>query len=120
MNFTVSEAQQELVRSVRKFLADKSPNSEVRRLMETSQGYDAAVWTQMASQLGLTGLIIPEEYGGSGLSCAVKLIDAMSGEFEPGQQVEILGNAPRPLHIPAVFLAMQDSGRGAVLISQRG
>ena len=66
MSFTVTEEQQELGRSVRQFLANKSPISEVRRLMETSPGYDAAVWTQMASQLGLTGLIIPEEYGGSG------------------------------------------------------
>jgi hypothetical protein len=46
----------------------------------------------------------------------VKLIDAESGEFEPGQQVDILGNARRPLHIYGVFLAMQDRGRGAVLI----
>ena len=34
--------------------------------METEAGYDAAVWTQMADQLGLQGLIIPEEFGGSG------------------------------------------------------
>jgi len=66
VSFAVSEEQQELGRSVRKFLADKAPISEVRRLMDTSPGYDAAVWTQMASQLGLNGLIIPEEYGGSG------------------------------------------------------
>jgi alkylation response protein AidB-like acyl-CoA dehydrogenase len=34
--------------------------------METTEGYDPAVWSQMAQQLGLQGLIIPEEYGGSG------------------------------------------------------
>jgi len=74
VKFKVSEEQQELARSVRKFLADKSPSGEVHRLMETSQGNDAAVWTQMASQLGLTGLIIPEEYGGSGFSYAELII----------------------------------------------
>ena len=36
--------------------------------METEQGYDPAVWSQMAEQLGLQGLIIPEEFGGSGYS----------------------------------------------------
>jgi len=36
--------------------------------METEQGYDAAVWDQMAQQLGLQGLIVPEEFGGSGYS----------------------------------------------------
>jgi alkylation response protein AidB-like acyl-CoA dehydrogenase len=35
-------------------------------LMETDEGYDAAVWQQMAEQLGLQGMAVPEEYGGSG------------------------------------------------------
>jgi alkylation response protein AidB-like acyl-CoA dehydrogenase len=34
--------------------------------METAEGYDEAVWQQMAQQLGLQGLAIPEEFGGSG------------------------------------------------------
>ena len=66
MNFAFSEEQEELRKSVRKFLEDKSPETEVRRLMETSEGYDAAVWKQMGEQLGLQGLAIPEEFGGSG------------------------------------------------------
>ena len=66
MNFAFSEEQEELRRSVRRFLDDKSPETEVRRLMETADGYDPAVWSQMAKQLGLQGLTIPEEYGGSG------------------------------------------------------
>jgi alkylation response protein AidB-like acyl-CoA dehydrogenase len=68
MNLSFSDEQEELRRSVRRFLADKSPESEVRRLMETDEGYDPAVWDQMAQQLGLQGLAIPEEYGGSGFS----------------------------------------------------
>ena len=36
--------------------------------MDTEDGYDAAVWTQMAEQMGLQGLVVPEEYGGSGYS----------------------------------------------------
>ncbi len=66
MNFAFSEEQEELRKSVRRFLEDKSPEAEVRRLMETTEGYDPAVWSQMAQQLGLQGLAIPEEYGGSG------------------------------------------------------
>jgi alkylation response protein AidB-like acyl-CoA dehydrogenase len=68
VNFAFSEEQEELRKSVRRFLEDKSPESEVRRLMETTEGYDPAVWSQMAQQLGLQGLAIPEEYGGSGYS----------------------------------------------------
>jgi alkylation response protein AidB-like acyl-CoA dehydrogenase len=36
--------------------------------METEDGYDPAVWSQMADQLGLQSITIPEEYGGSGFS----------------------------------------------------
>jgi alkylation response protein AidB-like acyl-CoA dehydrogenase len=68
VNFAFSEEQEELRRSVRRFCEDKSPETEVRRLMETTEGYDTAVWEQMASQLGLQGIAIPEEYGGSGYS----------------------------------------------------
>src|SRR5438552_16613873 len=66
MNFAFSEEQEELRRTVRQFLEAKSPETEVRRLMETTEGYDPAVWKQMGEQLGLQGLAIPEEYGGSG------------------------------------------------------
>ena len=66
MNFGFSEEQEELRRAVRRFLEDKSPSTEVRRLMETTEGYDPAVWSQMANQLGLQALTIPEEYGGAG------------------------------------------------------
>jgi alkylation response protein AidB-like acyl-CoA dehydrogenase len=68
VNFAFSEEQEELRRTVRAFLEDKSPSAEVRRLMETEEGYDPALWEQMGSQLGLQGLAIPEEYGGSGYS----------------------------------------------------
>ncbi len=66
MNFAFSEEQEELRRSVRRFLEDKSPMTEVRRLMETTEGFDPAVWKQMGEQLGLQAIAIPEEYGGVG------------------------------------------------------
>ncbi|MCP4958834.1 MAG: acyl-CoA/acyl-ACP dehydrogenase [Actinomycetia bacterium] len=66
MNFAFTEEQEELRNIVRSFLEDKSPESAVRDLMETENGYDDAVWSQMAEQLGLQSLIIPEEYGGQG------------------------------------------------------
>ena len=66
MNFAFSEEQEELRRTVRGFLESKSSEAEVRRLMETESGYDEAVWKQMGEQMGLQGLAIPEEYGGSG------------------------------------------------------
>ena len=68
MNFAFSEEQDQLRDAVRKFCEAKSPETEVRRLMETTEGYDPAVWGQMANELGLQGLHIPEAYGGQGFS----------------------------------------------------
>src|SRR6187455_2030101 len=68
MNFAFSEEQEELRKVVKDFLNAKSSEASVRELMETESGYDDAVWSQMAEQMGLQGLIIPEEFGGSGYS----------------------------------------------------
>src|SRR2546421_5768741 len=68
MNFAFSEEQEQLREAVRKFMEAKSPSSEVRRLMETTEGYDEAVWKQMAQELGLQSLHIPEAYGGQGFT----------------------------------------------------
>jgi alkylation response protein AidB-like acyl-CoA dehydrogenase len=66
LHFGFTDEQEELRVLLRRFLEDKSPEAEVRRLMETADGYDPAVWEQMAEQLGLLGLIVPETYGGLG------------------------------------------------------
>ncbi|MCZ7527398.1 MAG: acyl-CoA/acyl-ACP dehydrogenase [Acidimicrobiia bacterium] len=68
MNFAFSEEQDQLRDAVRKFMETKSPSTEVRRLMETTEGYDEAVWKQMAQELGLQSLHIPEAYGGQGFT----------------------------------------------------
>jgi alkylation response protein AidB-like acyl-CoA dehydrogenase len=68
MNFAFTEEQEELRKTVRAFMESKSPETAVRELMETEDGFDEAVWKQAAEQLGLQGLAIPEEYGGSGYS----------------------------------------------------
>ena len=68
MNFAFTEEQEELRKTVRAFLESKSSEESVREQMETEAGYDTAVWSQMAEQMGLQGLHIPEQYGGSGFS----------------------------------------------------
>ena len=66
MNFGFSEEQDELRKMVKRFLEEKSPETEVRRVMATVEGYDPGVWTMMANELALQGLGIPEEFGGQG------------------------------------------------------
>jgi alkylation response protein AidB-like acyl-CoA dehydrogenase len=66
MEFGFSEEQEEFRETLRRFLEEKSSSADVRTLMETEQGYDPAVWKQMAEELGLQGLHVPESHGGQG------------------------------------------------------
>jgi len=52
--------------AVRDFLAAKSSEEAVRALMESTPPFDLDVWRQLAGQLRLPALAIPEEYGGDG------------------------------------------------------
>lgn len=69
MSATFTEEQQELKTAAAKFLEEKSGSETVRELMESDQGFDEAIWKQMA-ELGWLGLALPEEYGGVGLGFA--------------------------------------------------
>ncbi len=66
MKFSFTDEQQEFRSVLRRFLEDKSPTTEVRRLMETDEGCDPEVWRQLSQELGLTAIHIPESYGGQG------------------------------------------------------
>jgi alkylation response protein AidB-like acyl-CoA dehydrogenase len=70
VNLALSPEQGELRSSVRTFLEQKSPETAVRRLIASDEGFDRDVWRQMGAQLGLMALAIPEEYGGAGFSFA--------------------------------------------------
>ncbi len=66
IQFSFTDEQEQFRSAVRRFLTDKSPATEVRRLMATAEGYDPAVWRQLSEELALPGIHIPERYGGSG------------------------------------------------------
>jgi alkylation response protein AidB-like acyl-CoA dehydrogenase len=61
-----TDEQDQLRHTVRSFLDKTSPEAEVRRTMITDDGYDPMLWKQMAAQLGLQTLHIPDQFGGSG------------------------------------------------------
>ena len=66
-DFAFTEEQDALRATVRRFCDERSPSTEVRRLMDTTEGFDPDVWKQLAAELGLTGIHIAEDEGGSGL-----------------------------------------------------
>ena len=66
MTLILTDDEQALRDTVRRFVADRSPLPAIRELITVGQSYDGEVWKQLTAQLGLAGLAIPEEYGGAG------------------------------------------------------
>jgi len=74
IDFTFTDEHDELRATVRAFLEKKSDEAAVRSEMATDRGYDPGVWEQLAGEMGLAGLIVPEEYGGAGYTYVELLI----------------------------------------------
>src|SRR5262245_4890810 len=85
MDFGFSEEQEMLRQSVRGFLDAECPMTYVRQMMEDERGYSQDQWKKMAD-LGWTGLIIPEQYGGAGLNMVdmVVVLEEMGKVVMPG------------------------------------
>jgi alkylation response protein AidB-like acyl-CoA dehydrogenase len=74
VSIVFTQEHDDLRESVRRFLEQRSSTQDIRRLMESQDTYDPAVWEQLAQQLGLPGIAIPEEYGGSGYGIIEQVI----------------------------------------------
>lgn len=97
--------EQDLIRSTaRQFLENRQGIEKVRELMMSDDGSDQVLWKEMA-EMGWTGLAIPEEHGGSGLSAV-----------EMGVLLEEMGRAvtPGPFFASAVLATtvIQEIGTG--------
>ena len=100
MDFAFSEEQEMLRSSARTLLAKASPSAVVRKLMETEDAYDAALWKKVAEQ-GWTALGIPEEYGGFGTFLDLVVVLEETGRvLLPGPFFETMGMA-----VPAILEA---------------
>lgn len=94
-----------LLESLRRLLADRCAESDVRRIMASETGHDPALWRALAD-LGVVGLTVPEEHGGAGL-----------GAIELELVMEAAGAAllPAPLISTAIAAALLDGERLAAL-----
>ncbi len=92
MDFTFSEEQQELRRTVRGFLANRSPKAHVQAMEHDPAGITPELWDALV-EMGLVGLLIPEAQGGMGGS----LVDMVVVAEEMGRVP-----FPGPFHSSAV------------------
>jgi alkylation response protein AidB-like acyl-CoA dehydrogenase len=67
MNFEFSEEQNLLREQARGFLAENCPMTTVRAVLDDGREYDADLWKKVA-EMGWTAAVVPEEFGGLGLS----------------------------------------------------
>ena len=93
MDLTFNEQQQIMLTGARDFVEKECPTSLVREMETSEDGYSRELWMKMA-QLGWTGIMFPEKYGGMGGNS----VDAMI-------LYEAMGRAllPSP-HLPTVTL----------------
>src|SRR5688572_22664208 len=102
MRFALSEDQTLLQDSLNRALGDLSPLERVRKFADGSEETAPDIWAGL-SELGLPGLLVPEEHGGLGL-----------GLLEAALAAEALGRvvAPTPFLGSAVLapLALKLAG----------
>ncbi|WP_433548988.1 acyl-CoA dehydrogenase family protein [Streptomyces sp. CA-294286] len=63
-----SEAEEDLRAAVRALLADRNDPARVAARAEEGTPYDAGLWKALAADMGVAGLLVPEELGGQGAS----------------------------------------------------
>jgi len=86
MTLLYSEVEEELRASVRDLLADRCGAAAVLRRVESGAPYDMDLWKTLSREIGVAGLLVPEEYGGAGASAR-----------EVAVVLEELGRAAAPL-----------------------
>jgi alkylation response protein AidB-like acyl-CoA dehydrogenase len=98
LNFEYTEQQMMLRTMARDFLAAECPKSRTRELERDLKGYSPDTWAHMA-ELGWIGLVLPEQYGGSGADFMdlVVLMEEMGRNILPGPFFSTVALAALPI-----------------------
>jgi alkylation response protein AidB-like acyl-CoA dehydrogenase len=107
----LSDEQQQFRDAVEKYVAGRVPAGHTRKFIE-GEGYDGALWRSMATELGLPGIAVREELGGSG-----------AGLVEAALMFEVAGKAmlcsplfgTAGLAVPVLLDAPEGSARDELL-----
>jgi alkylation response protein AidB-like acyl-CoA dehydrogenase len=103
MALVLNEEQSMLRDSARGLISDKAPVSHLRQLRDAKDatGFSRDLWKAFA-EMGFSGLLVPEEFGGSGLGCV-----------EAGVVMEEIGRTLMPSpYLSTAVLAASALSRG--------
>jgi alkylation response protein AidB-like acyl-CoA dehydrogenase len=67
VDLDLSDDQELFRETTHRFLAERWPSAEVRRLLDDTTGFDRELW-ERGAELGWTATLIPEEFGGGTIS----------------------------------------------------
>lgn len=100
------------LRSVVRSLLERRSNDDVVRAFANGGEYDPALWRLLTEQVGLGGLLIPEEYGGqgAGLPEAVTVLEECGRALVPAP---VLSSA---ILAPTVLAAAEDPDSAATYL----
>ena len=97
MDLGLDEQQEMLKNFARDFLEKECPEQLVREMEEDEKGYSPDLWQKMAQQ-GWMGLIIPDNYNGTGMNVCelVVLLEEFGRALVPGPFIStvVLGGVP--------------------------
>ena len=110
MDFGLSDDQLRLEETVRGFLKDRVPIARVRELRDANLPSDREAWNEFA-ELGMTGILIPEVDGGSGLT----LLDAALVSQCLGYAVTPMPFLASAVMVPAALGALEGADAGVWL-----
>ncbi|MFZ1176896.1 MAG: acyl-CoA dehydrogenase family protein [Mycobacterium sp.] len=99
MNLELTDEQVALRDTTRRFLGEKASISDhVRPLLDDPTGTNEAVWRGLAG-LGTTGLLVPEDYGGAGMTMieAGVVAEELGAGLHPGPWLSTAVAATRAL-----------------------
>ncbi|HYB81193.1 MAG TPA: acyl-CoA dehydrogenase family protein, partial [Mycobacterium sp.] len=86
MNLLYSDTEDALRDSVRHLFADRCPTESVAHAYDPVPQYFSDVWRTLATELGVTGLLVPESLAGAG-----------AGAREAAVVMEEIGRAVAPV-----------------------
>ncbi len=89
MDFGLTEEQDMLQDMLRGFVRNECPTTRLREIFDSGDGHDPKIWSSLA-EMGVAGLVVPEEYGGAGMEVLDLAVVA-----------EVMGEAA----LPSPFLA---------------
>ena len=66
MELVLADEFRQFATTLRRFLATYAPFPRVRATHESGDGFDRSLWRRLCGDLGIAGVLVPEEHGGSG------------------------------------------------------